>query len=74
MTKELAVIVQGNGSPALRITRDTTADFMPLTNAFQIHRANEFLRTLKPVYPVYFGSWEQYGELIDLISDGLTTV
>ena len=73
MIKEVKLIAMPDGSPAMKITRETTADTMPLTNAFQIHRANEFLRSLNPNYFVVFRSCLQYRELLDLITADLKT-
>lgn len=44
--------------------------FMPLTTGFEIHNANEYLRTLTN-RKIDFRNFRQYAELVDLVNADL---
>lgn len=52
--------------PGVVVTMDDGQAFLfPLMTSFQIHRCNEFLRSLNLGMDVYFGSFEQYIFLVE---------
>lgn len=52
---------------SLPVLQTLEGKFMPLTTGFEIHRANEYLRTLTK-RKIEFKTFKQYKELINLIS------
>jgi len=70
MIKEMKMISK-NGVPTVQIRRSEGLQEIPLTDGFKIHTVNEIMRSLKPDYFIFFRSWKQYSELVDLVSSGI---
>lgn len=66
----MEVIADENGKIALEFVIADSVKVFPLTNAFQIHACNEFLRdlTADTDIEVKFETYKQYGNLIEDIA------
>lgn len=68
----LQLVASKNNKPTLLITKDINNELMyetmPLSTGFNIHCANEFLRSLNTGIEIKFENYRQYSALINKIS------
>lgn len=53
-----------DGKPVVEVKQDNIFYYFPLTNGFQVHICNEFLRSLDLGIDIHFKSFLQYGNML----------
>jgi hypothetical protein len=65
----MELVADGNGDPEVMVTTATGLLRFPLKTPEQVHRCNEFLRSLNLSVPVGFRSYAQYADLIETCNE-----